>query len=133
MKDSLFEAKIQEIFSNNLDFYQTSDLLCVAGGMTSMAAMYLGQKEFDADKVDGMNIPFNLFKLFTDDLQKTNMDNLLLLFPFLGKRAEVIAAASKVAAMFGDRLKIENIRISTRGLRYGTILTGEIDGQFTTR
>lgn len=131
LKDNSFDKKAQEIFSNNLDFYQTNTLLCVAGGMTAMAAMYLGLKEFDASKIEGMNIPFNSFKLFASDLQKTSTDNLLLLFPFLGKRVEVISAAAKVASMFGDHLKIENIKISARGLRYGTILAGEIDDQFT--
>lgn len=133
LKENSFDKRTHEIFLNNFDPYETKTLLCVAGGMTSMAAMYLGLKEFDAAKIDGMNISFNSFKLFAGDLQKTNVENLLLLFPFLGKRVEMIAAASKVASMLGDILKIEKIQISTRGLRYGTILAGEIDDQFTVR
>ena len=130
LKDQSFEEKIREIFSKNLDFYQTKTLLCVAGGMTAMAAMYLGLKEFDASKIEGMTIPFHSFELFSNDLQKTNTENLLLLFPFLGKRVTAISAAAKVASMFGVRLKVENIKISTRGLRYGTLLSGFIDNQF---
>lgn len=133
LKENSFDNKTHEIFSHNLEFYQTDTLLCVAGGMTSMAAMYLGLKEFDAKAIDGMKISFDSFKLFAGDLQKTTSENLLLLFPFLGKRVEVVAAASKVAEMFCTNLKIKNIKISTRGLRYGTILTGGIDGQFTIR
>lgn len=133
LKENCFDKKIQEIFSNDLNFYTTHTLLCVAGAVTSMAAMYLGLKEFDAKKIEGMVISFDSFKLFASDLQKTSIENLLLSFPFLGKRVEVITAASKVASMFGDQLKIENIKISTRGLRYGTLLTGEIDGQFISK
>jgi len=131
MKNNSFEDKTRAIFSQNLDFYQTKTLLCVAGGMTSMAAMYLGLKEFDASKVDGLNISFKSFEAFAADLQKTNSENLALLFPFLGKRTAVMSAASKVALMFGARLKVEDIKISTRGLRYGTILSGGIEDKFT--
>jgi exopolyphosphatase/guanosine-5'-triphosphate,3'-diphosphate pyrophosphatase len=133
LKENSFEQKTKNIFTNKLDFYQTSTLLCVAGGMTAMAAMYLGLKEFDAEKIDGMNIEFKSFKSFANDLEKTNLENLKLLFPFLGKRAEIMTAASKVALMFGTSLKIKNIKISTRGLRYGTILEGVIDAQYTVR
>ena len=133
IKDNSFEDKTREIFSKNLDFYQTKTLLCVAGGMTSIAAMYLGLKEFDALKVEGLNISFKTFESFAADLQKTNNENLALLFPFLGKRTAVMSAASKVALLFGARLKVENIKISTRGLRYGTILSGGVDEQFTVR
>ena len=98
-----------------------------------MAAMYLGQKEFNADKIDGMTISHESFLAFVTDLQKTNKENLLMLFPFLGKRVEVIAAASKVAELFVSYLKIKHIKISTRGLRYGTLLMGEIDEQFIGR
>ena len=131
MKENLFEEKVKDIFATNFETYQTKSLLCVAGGMTALAAMYLGLKEFDAKKIDGMEIRFNSLELFASDLQKTNLENLSLLFPFLGKRAEVIKAASKVAVMFGTHLNIDNVKISTRGLRYGTILSGEIDDQFT--
>ena len=131
LKENCFEQKTKEIFSLNFNHYETKSLVCVAGGMTTMAAMYLGLKEFDPKKVDGLSLTFDSLKLFAVDLQKTNRDNLLLLFPFLGKRVEVISAASKVAVMFGSRLKIETIKISTRGLRYGTILKGEINVKFT--
>ena len=133
LSENVFDKKMAEIFNTNLDFYETKTLLCVAGGMTSMAAMYLGLKEFDPKKIDGMNISFESFKLFVGDIQKKNTENILLLFPFLGKRATVISAASKLALLFGAHLKIENIKISTRGLRYGTILEGEINGKFTIR
>ena len=131
IKENCFEQKTKEIFTNNLNDYETKSLVCVAGGMTTMAAMYLGLKEFDPKKVDGLSLTFDSLKLFAGDLQKTNRENLLLLFPFLGKRVEVISAASKVAVMFGSQLKIEAVKISTRGLRYGTILKGEINVKFT--
>ncbi|MDO9181468.1 MAG: hypothetical protein Q7U04_03625 [Bacteriovorax sp.] len=133
IQGNIFDQKMEEIFSHNLNFYKTKSLLCVAGGMTSMAAMYLGLKEFSAEKIEGLTISFNSFKLFSLDLQKTNKENLLLLFPFLGKRVEVIAAAAKVAILFSEKLNIEEIKISSRGLRYGTLLAGEIDEKFTSR
>jgi exopolyphosphatase/guanosine-5'-triphosphate,3'-diphosphate pyrophosphatase len=128
MSDNSFEEKTKSIFSQNFQRFETDALVCVAGGMTALGAMYLGLKEFDDKKVDGLILPFESFKLFAADVQKTNRDNLLLLFPFLGKRVDVIHAASKVAIILGSLLKIETINISTRGLRYGTLLSGAIDG-----
>jgi exopolyphosphatase/guanosine-5'-triphosphate,3'-diphosphate pyrophosphatase len=132
-RDGLYDSKMLEIDSNDFAPYQTNNLICVAGGMTAMAAMYLGLKEFDPLKIDGMNISFTSFTSFAEDLQKTNVQNLLLLFPFLGKRASVVSAASKIAIFFGKQLAINNVLISTRGLRYGTVLIGEINENFTSR
>lgn len=129
-KNNIFRQKIEEIFSINLDFYQTKELLCVAGGMTSIAAMYLGLNEFEENRVNGLTIKFSDFKKFANNIDGKSLQALLYQYSFLGKRAEVISSAAKVASKFGDTLKIETMKISTRGLRYGTILSGEIDEKF---
>jgi exopolyphosphatase/pppGpp-phosphohydrolase len=74
--------------------------------------------------IEGLKIEFSTFKNFSYDLQKTSVENLHLLFPYLGKRAPMLAAAAAVAVLIGEKLEVEYIEISTRGLRYGTILEG---------
>lgn len=128
--NGVFDSKLEEILAPDLRPYNTHTLVCVAGSMTALASMYLGQKEYSDVKIEGMKIPFSTFKDFSRDLQNTSVENLRLLFPFLQKRAPMVAGGSRVAELIGDKLQIKTIKISTRGLRYGTIITGGIDEQF---
>lgn len=125
-----FDSKIYDILSVDLNDYVTETLVCVAGSMTALASMYLGQKEYSDKKIEGMTISFKSFQDFSHDLQNTTVENLRLLFPFLGKRAPMVAAGSQVAEIIGSKLNIDLIKISTRGLRYGTVVKGGIDEQF---
>ena len=126
----VLDLKFNEIFKNDLSSFRTDTLVCVAGSMTALASMYLGHKVYDDQKIEGLEIPFNTFKDFARDLQNTSIENLLLLFPFLGKRAPMLGSGSKIAVEIGKILEIKKMKISTRGLRYGTVFTGGIHEQF---
>jgi exopolyphosphatase/guanosine-5'-triphosphate,3'-diphosphate pyrophosphatase len=128
--DGSFNKRINEILNVEFSEYKTKNLVCVAGSMTSLASMFSGHTEFKDKEIDGLKIKFESFKEFSRDLQKTNVENLLLLFPYLGKRAPMVGAASAVAEMIGEKLNIETMQISTRGLRYGVLIKGEIDERF---
>ncbi len=128
-----FDSKVYEVLSPDLSDYNTEILVCVAGSMTALASMYLGQREYSHTKIEGMTISFKSFQEFVLDLQKTTVENLLMLFPFLGKRAPMVAAGSQVAEIIGSKLNVDLIKISTRGLRYGTIISGGIDERFISR
>ncbi|MBC7713785.1 MAG: hypothetical protein H7177_10630 [Rhizobacter sp.] len=125
-----FDSKITEILNKDLNDYRTDTLVCVAGSMTALASIYLGQKVYEDSKVEGMKISFKSFSEFAHDLRNTSVENLLMLFPFLGKRAPMVGGGSHVAELIGNKLKIDTIKISTRGLRYGTVITGGIDEQY---
>lgn len=125
-----FDSKIYDILAPDMSEYNTETLVCVAGSMTALASMYLGQREYSDTKIEGMSISFKSFQDFARDLQNTTVENLLMLFPFLGKRAPMVAAGSLVAELIGSKLKIDLIKVSTRGLRYGTVITGGINEQF---
>ncbi len=129
-KEQIFEDKIQKVLGIDFNPYKTKNLVCVAGSMTSLASMFLGHNTFQDSEIDGLVIKFDSFREFSKDLQKTNVENLLLLFPYLGKRAPMVAAASYVAELIGEKLNIETIQISTRGLRYGVLIQGVIDERF---
>ena len=131
--EGIFDEKIKAINESDFSAYQTKTLVCVAGSMTSLASMYLGLKEFSASKIEGMMIGLNSFKEFSRDLQKTNTENLLLLFPFLGKRAPMVASGALVAELMASKLGVETMKISTRGLRYGTVISGGVDERFIAR
>ena len=128
-----FDQRLSEMLMLDMSEYETKTLVCVAGSMTALASMYLGQREYVDSKVDGMQISFSAFQEFSHDLQKTTVENLLMLFPFLGKRAPMVAGGSHVAELIGKKLKIETIKVSTRGLRYGVVCTGGINEQYLSK
>ncbi|MEA9354591.1 hypothetical protein SHI21_00145 [Bacteriovorax sp. PP10] len=132
-KQNEFDSKIYDILAPDMSEYNTETLVCVAGSMTALASMYLGQREYSDTKIEGMSISFKSFQDFARDLQNTTVENLLMLFPFLGKRAPMVAAGSLVAELIGSKLKIDLIKVSTRGLRYGTVITGGINEQFISK
>lgn len=125
-KEGIFDQKMQTILNSNTDYYNADVLVCVAGSMTSLASMYLGKKVFNDKEIDGMQIDFVEFRKFSNELQRTNVEELLLNFPFLGKRAPMVAGGAKVAELLGLKLKIKKMQISTRGLRYGVLVAGGI-------
>ena len=128
-----FDQRLSEMLMLDMSEYETKTLVCVAGSMTALASMYLGQREYVDSKVDGMQISFSAFQEFSHDLQKTTVENLLMLFPFLGKRAPMVAGGSHVAELIGKKLKIETMKVSTRGLRYGVVCTGGINEQYLSK
>lgn len=113
-----------------LDFYVTERLICVAGSMTALGAIYFEQKTFSANDLEGKIISKNNLNSFLSTLEQRAPEDLLKTFPYLGKRVQSIKGGSFVAKSFVDKVVKEEIMISTRGLRYGTFITGAIDGAY---
>jgi exopolyphosphatase/guanosine-5'-triphosphate,3'-diphosphate pyrophosphatase len=129
-QNGTFDEKMKILLAQDFSHYLTQTLICVAGSMTSLAAMFMGHETYNDKKIDGLEIDFSMFKNFSENLQNISVANLIHQFPHLGKRAPMVSSGAKVAVMIGEKLNIKNMKISTRGLRYGTLIQGEIDGQF---
>lgn len=129
-KMNCFTERMDVLLRQDLTPYYTKSLLCVAGSMTALASMYQGQNQYKDEAINGLEIGFDSFKQLSADLQKTTIENILLLFPYLGKRAPMLAAGARVAEMIGEKLHIEKVLISTRGLRYGVLLAPKIEESF---
>jgi exopolyphosphatase/guanosine-5'-triphosphate,3'-diphosphate pyrophosphatase len=125
-KSNLFEEKMNEILSNSFSEYQSNTMICVAGSMTSLATMLLGKKEFDDQAIDGLKIDIADFKKFKLSIQDKNASELLAIFPFLGKRAPMVSAGAEVALLILEKLQVEKLQVSTRGLRYGVVFQGHL-------
>lgn len=131
LKDKIFDQKIAEIFSNfNIDEYHTDHLFCVAGSMTSLGSMIKGLKKFDSSAVNGIRISFEDFLKFTKKIKKKTPTELLLKFPFLGKRSKSIVGGAYLGEQMGTALQVKTFEISTLGLRYGTLVAGGIDEHY---
>ncbi len=126
-----FMKKIEEIMnSHNLETYYGEEMICVAGTMTSLGAISLDHKEYNRTLLDNSEINFETFSQLVDSLQSFSTAELTLKYPFLGKRAETIFAGGLIGYTIGKKLGAKKLIISTRGLRFGTVLAGEIYEHF---
>lgn len=133
LKDGSFETSLAKVFTDNsnaLDSYATKVLHCVAGTLTSLGNMHLGNKDFVEDEVHGM-------QLKTTDIQGLYQRcglwqpvQFVQEFPFLGKRSEAIRGGLILTSHLLQRLKVETVVISTYGLRYGTFLEGKVPHEY---
>lgn len=133
LDDELFVQNLQKVFldfRSEIDKFQTKDLYCVAGTVTSLGTMHLGHKEFVEEDVHGLTMKVedidNLFKKYSSTKPEQFLEN----FPFLQKRSKSILGGLHLVYHIIHRLLVREITISTYGLRYGTLLEGKIKQEF---
>lgn len=133
LNDKLFVQNLQKVFldyRSEIDKFQTKELYCVAGTVTSLGNMHLQRKEFIEDDVHGLVLKAedidNLFKKYSDYSPEQFLEN----FPFLEKRSNSIRGGLHLVYHLIHRLFIKELTISTYGLRFGTILEGKISQEY---
>jgi exopolyphosphatase / guanosine-5'-triphosphate,3'-diphosphate pyrophosphatase len=133
LDDQLFVQNLQKVFLDfrgELDKFQSKELFCVAGTVTSLGNMHLKHQEFHEEEVHGLILKAeevdSLFKKYSD----LTPDKYQEAFPFLQKRSRSIRGGLHLTYHMIHRLLVKDITISTYGLRYGTILEGQIKKDF---
>lgn len=126
-------SKIHKTFLNQLGKVQTEKLFCVAGTMTSISNINLGNKSFIESRVHGDK--FSVEKVFEmeEKFKNYTLDEINAKYPFLGKRANFILGGILVAKTVFSWLGVKEVEISTYGLRYGTIGEKEVKDGFIFR
>lgn len=129
LDDGLFVQNLQktfEDFRNEIDKFQSKELYCVAGTVTSLGNMHLQRTEFIENDVHGLVLKTedidSMFKKYSE-LTPTEF---LEKFPFLQKRSNSIRGGLHLVYHVIHRLLVKELTISTYGLRYGTVLEGSI-------
>lgn len=117
-------------FESDLLQVKTKKLYCVAGTMTSVGNMYSGNTAFIENEVNGLEFEKTQVNEMLENYQKFSADDFLVKFPFLGKRSKTILSGLYLAESVLSGLGVESVYISTYGLRYGTLLAGEIKHEF---
>ncbi len=133
LADGLFVQNLQKIFLDftaEIDKFQSKDLYCVAGTVTSLGNMHLQHKEFVEDDVHGLILKPEDIDLLFKKYSAYSPEQFLELFPFLQKRSNSICGGLHLVYHIVHRLLVKEITISTYGLRYGTILEGKIKKEF---
>lgn len=125
----IFDQKLIA-YSEYFKDFNTQKLICVAGTMTSMANMHLNNQSFDEKNISGMKLTFEDLTQLFEKYNTLSEAEILEIFPFLGKRVRTIKAGMELALYFCRRLGVQNLHISTYGLRHGTILVDKINPEF---
>jgi len=132
-EDGVLPEKMHQLeqgFNEIIASFKTTNLLCVAGTMTSIANMHLNHREFVENEVHMHDMTFEHLKNIFDKHASSSAEMLLEEFPFLGKRAKAIAGGISVAYYFCHKLAVQNITVSTYGLMFGTALEKSIKPEY---
>ena len=96
--------------------------VAVAGTATTLGGLHLGLGAFERERIDGCTIPAGAVHGMAARLLEMNAAAVGELSPLTQGREDILAAGalilSEIVAHFGFR----EVRVSTRGLRYGIVL-----------
>lgn len=99
---------------------QPDHLVAVAGTPTSLAAMHLGLTEFDAKRVNGTVLKLEDIERYLGVALTSSTEELLARYPVINKaRADILPAGTLILYSVMRILRVPEITVSTRGLRYG--------------
>ncbi|MCO4753211.1 MAG: hypothetical protein KC478_01955 [Bacteriovoracaceae bacterium] len=121
--------KAIESFEEQLNDLDVSTLHCVAGTLTSLANMHLQHKEFIESEVHGHVLESSDIETMVQVYSDFSPEQFLEKFPFLGKRSRAIRGGLFLTRELGTLLKVDKFKVSTYGLRYGTLLEGKVRGE----
>lgn len=117
-------------FHEGISSVKSKKLYCVAGTMTSVGSMYLENKTFVENQVNALEFKSCELDTMLKKFHAYSPEEYLIQFPFLGKRSRTIESGIRLAQAIIKKLGVEDLYISTYGLRYGTLLAGEISNDY---
>ncbi len=131
LAEDRFKDKMLEIFKEfDLEKFSVNKLVCVAGTMTTLAALLSSMKKFDESKIHEQVFSKDDLKKILQKLKEKTSTEILEEFPICGKRSFSIYGGALVASEIAKHLNISQFEISTYGLRYGVALEGRVDERF---
>ncbi|MEX0798356.1 MAG: hypothetical protein WD025_02880, partial [Bacteriovoracaceae bacterium] len=119
-------AAVKKRFENEFQKINTETLHCVAGTMTSLANMRLKNKEFVEAEVHGHVLSKEDIRDMLEEYKDFFPERFLEEFPFLGKRARAIKGGLFLVNAISEIVNVKKFKVSTYGLRYGTLIEGRI-------
>jgi exopolyphosphatase/guanosine-5'-triphosphate,3'-diphosphate pyrophosphatase len=104
----------------------TQSLIAVAGTATTLAAWYLQMQAFQADRIDGLVLQRGDVHRAVEEFKWRSTTERKLLPGVDPLRADVILAGALILWRVLEILNFSSCVVSTRGLRYGVLLSGVI-------
>jgi len=119
-----FEQHLDNVFRKLSSLnYAPAIAIALAGTSTTLACMNLNIKNYDEELIEGHILKFNEIYNIKDDIRRLSSSELLKSYNLVVKgREDLILAGSIILLKIMDLLKIDKVRVSTKGIRYGAIL-----------
>lgn len=99
-----------------------SILIGLAGTITTLGALKLNLKTFDKEKVNGLVLTYKDVDKLLQKFTTSPPHHLLSIGEYMVGRADVILPGTMILKCIMDRFGFSEIRVSTKGLRYGLLL-----------
>jgi exopolyphosphatase/guanosine-5'-triphosphate,3'-diphosphate pyrophosphatase len=116
--ESFINENLKEI---DFDISGTS-LIGVAGTVTTLGAIVLGLDKFDAGRVDNLNISIAEIEEILNRLIPMPIEELYGMGDYMTGRADIVIPGILILKCFMRKFGFTNVRVSTKGLRYGVFL-----------
>lgn len=99
-----------------------SDLIGVAGTVTTLAAIKLRLTKFEAGKVDNTVITLHEIQNILNSIAPLTLEELTMMGDYMQGRADIVVPGILILKCFMRKFDFENVTVSTKGLRYGIFL-----------
>jgi len=103
-----------------------SNLIGVAGTVTTLGAIKLELSKFEADKVDNLVISIDEIEHILSALTPLSLEELYLMGDYMTGRADIVIPGILILKCFMRKFGFDNVTVSTKGLRYGIFLRESI-------
>lgn len=96
-------------------------LVGIAGTATTLCALHLGLPAYDGERVHGARLALAEVHLLAERLGSMPLEERLALPGLAPKRADVIVAGAEILAVAMERLGLDEVVISDKGVRWGLL------------
>ncbi len=118
-----FIADLKKLFTSFDKPIIPKKVIAIAGTATTLACMKLGLKDFDEKKVERSRITIQDMRNIIGELSTITASEILDRYgQVMEGREDIIFAGAFILYQFMEFFEIDNILISTRGIRYGAIV-----------
>ncbi|MCB0712388.1 MAG: hypothetical protein KDD67_08680 [Ignavibacteriae bacterium] len=120
---SVTEARdhCRTLFAENISLPMGTEVVGVAGTVTTLGAIYSGVEQFDAEAINGTKLPRSWIDKMTVELLGLSIEELQNIPQVASGREDIISGGALVLSTFMEVFGLEEIAVSTRGLRYGLL------------
>jgi len=116
------DNKLEELMDWRDSIVEDMQMLAVAGTATTLASWHLRLKEFDAKKVEEVQLTKDDLHRIVEDLKSMTVAERREQVGIEPKRADVLLAGAMIMWRTMEKLRFPNCCLSSRGLRYGVLM-----------
>ncbi len=116
------DNKLEELAGWRNSIPADMQMLAVAGTATTLASWHLRLKEFDAKRVEEVQLTKEDLQQMVEDLKSMTVAERREQVGIEPKRADVLLAGAMIMWRTMEKLRFPTCNISSRGLRYGVLM-----------